>query len=183
MTPVPDSRWAAKPDPARTELALVVAHTRNRVIGLDNAMPWHLPADLQYFRRLTTGHPILMGRRTHEAIGRPLPGRRNLVLSRTAGCAAAGIEWVSSVDEALALCADAATLFVIGGAEVYLQLLPRAARLHVTEIDAELSGDTFFPPLPDGEWEEVARHTYEADASNVHTLHFVTLQRRSWQET
>ena len=160
-----------------TALALVVAHTRNRVIGRDNGMPWHLPADLRYFRQLTTGHPILMGRRTHTAIGRALPGRRNLVLSRQSGLALPGVECVTDIASALALCADAPLLFVIGGAEVYRQLLPQAHRLYVTEIDVVLEGDAWFPALEAADWIETTRVHHPADAQNAYGLDFVTLER------
>ena len=160
-----------------TQLALVVAHTRNRVIGLDNAMPWHLPADLRHFRALTLGHPILMGRRTHLAIGRPLPGRRNLVLTRQTGLDLPGVEMVSTLDEALARCLDAEWVYVVGGSEIYQLALPRAARLHLTEIDAELAGDTWFPALTPGEWVEQDSVLRPADADNPYALRFVTLQR------
>ena len=161
-----------------TRLALVVAHTRNRVIGRDNAMPWHLPADLRQFRTLTLGHPILMGRKTHLAIGRPLPGRRNLVLSRQPAGELSGAEQVGSLDEALAACSDAEWLFVVGGAEVYRLALPRAERLYVTEIDAEVEGDTWFPAIDPAEWIETASVLRPADADNPYPLRFVTLQRR-----
>ena len=160
-----------------TALAMVVAHTRNRVIGRDNAMPWHLPADPRYFRQLTTGHPILIGRKTHQAIGRPLPGRRNLVLTRQSALVLPGVECVTDIAAALALCGDLPLLFVIGGAEVYRQLLPRAQRLYVTEIDADIEGDAWFPALADGEWTETGRVRREADESNAHALEFVTLER------
>ncbi len=161
-----------------TRLAVVVAHTRNRVIGRDNAMPWHLPADLRQFRALTLGHPILMGRKTHQAIGRPLPGRRNLVLTRQPAQGLTGVEVVASLDQALAACADSEWLFVIGGAELYRLALPRAERLHVTEIDAEIAGDTWFPPLNAGDWRESSSALRPADADNAYALRFVTLERR-----
>lgn len=161
-----------------TRIALVVAHTRNRVIGRDNDMPWHLPADLRHFRALTLGHPILMGRRTHLAIGRPLPGRRNLVLSRQADLALPGVERVGSLDEALARCAGEPWLYVVGGAEVYRLALPRAERLHLTEIDAELEGDAWFPQIDAADWQETARGRHLADSDNRFDLHFRTLDRR-----
>ena len=160
-----------------TRLALVVAYTRNRVIGRDNAMPWHLPADLRHFRALTLGHPILMGRKTHLAIGRPLPGRRNLVLSRQPGLSLAGVEPVASLAQALAACGDAEWLYVVGGAEIYQLTLPQAQRLHVTEIDADLEGDTWFPRIDMALWRETASVLRPADADNAYALRFVTLER------
>jgi dihydrofolate reductase len=162
-----------------TRIALVVAHTSNRVIGRDNAMPWHLPADLQHFRALTFGHPILMGRRTHLAIGRPLPGRRNLVLTRQTDLALPGVDCVSSITAAVARCGNAPWLFVIGGAEIYALTLPLAERLHVTEIGTELAGDAYFPPLDPAAWAETASNDRPADAANIWPLRFVTLERRA----
>jgi dihydrofolate reductase len=162
-----------------TQLALVVAHTRNRVIGRDNAMPWHLPADLRHFRELTWGQPILMGRRTHQAIGRVLPGRRNLVLSHRAAELLPGAEWVESLSQALAHSSDAAWVYVVGGAEIYRLALPLAARLHVTEIALECAGDAYFPPLDAQQWRETARLARPADVDNAHALSFVTLERIS----
>jgi dihydrofolate reductase len=135
---------------------LIVAHARNRAIGLHGAIPWRIPGEQAYFRRVTMGHPIVMGRKTWESIGRPLPGRRNIVVTRRDGYAAAGADTVSSLDAALALCVDAAEVFVIGGAELYALALPRAARVFATEIDADYAGDAFFPPLP-GPWRETLR--------------------------
>ena len=160
-----------------TGIAVVVAHARNCVIGRNNAMPWHLPADLRHFRELTWGHPILMGRGTHEAIGRVLPGRRTLVLTRQAGLEIAGCECVQSLAQGIEACAGAPWLFVIGGAAVYQIALPHAMRLHVTEIHADIEGDTLFPPLDLAAWRELDRVERPADATNAHALSFVTLER------
>lgn len=160
-------------------LALVVAYAHDRVIGRDNAMPWHLPADLRHFRALTLGHPILMGRRTHQAIGRVLPGRRNLVLTRQPDFAVPGVETVASLDQALATCGTEEWLYVVGGAEVYQLALPLAQRLHITEIDAELAGDTWFPPIDPAQWQETASEMRPADRDNPHALRFATLERRA----
>ncbi|MBL8512123.1 MAG: dihydrofolate reductase [Betaproteobacteria bacterium] len=160
---------------------LIVAHTRNRVIGLAGGMPWHLPADLAYFKRTTLGHPVIMGRKTFESIGRPLPGRRNVVVSGQADFAPAGVEVCRSLAEALRVVGDEVpehqVPFVIGGASLYAAALPLAKRLYVTEIDAELAGDTFFPPLTPGEWREVSRELRPADAANGYDLAFVVLER------
>jgi dihydrofolate reductase len=137
-------------------LALIVAMARNRGIGLAGALPWHLPEDLKRFKALTTGHAIIMGRKTHASIGRALPGRRNIVLTRSPAIFA-GCESASSLDAALALVADDPMPFVIGGADVYAQALPRATHLFVTEVDREVEADTFFPALPPGAWREVKR--------------------------
>ena len=138
-------------------LTLIVARARNGVIGKDNAMPWKIPGEQAYFKRITMGHPIIMGRKTWESIGRPLPGRRSLVVTRNPGFVAAGAEVVTSLDAALAACAEAAEAFVIGGAELYRLALPRADRLLVTEIDHDFDGDTTFPAPDSVRWREVAR--------------------------
>lgn len=137
-------------------LALIVALAKNRGIGLRGALPWHVPEDLKRFKALTTGHAILMGRATHESIGRPLPGRKNLVITRS-DRAFPGCERAGSLDEALALCADDPMPFVIGGAQLYAEALPRVTHLFLTELDREVEADTFFPPLVAGQWREVRR--------------------------
>lgn len=161
-----------------TRIALVVAHTRNRVIGRDNTMPWNLPADLRRFRALTMGHPILMGRRTHQAIGRPLPGRRNLVLTRQPEFAVPGVETVGSLEHALAVCQEAPWLYVIGGGEVYAQALPLAERLHLTEIAADIDGDACFPEIDHAQWLELSSEEHPADTANAYALRFLTLDRK-----
>jgi dihydrofolate reductase len=134
-------------------IAIVVAHAANRVIGRDGALPWRLPSDLRRFRELTSGHTVLMGRRTYESLPdafRPLPDRRNLVLSRDRGYRPAGAEVFDSLEEALAACDG--DCFVIGGEVTYRDALPLCERLYATEIDVELEGDAFFPALEEGEW-------------------------------
>jgi dihydrofolate reductase len=158
------------------KLSAVVAASENDVIGRGNALPWHLPADLAHFKRLTLGKPILMGRMTFEAIGRPLPGRRNLVLSRS-GFAAPGVETVASLDAACALVADAPELMIIGGAQLYRQALPRIDTIHLTRVHCRIEGDAHLPPLTPQEWREIAREERAADDKNAHAMSFVTLQR------
>ena len=135
-------------------LALIAARARNGVIGLDNQMPWHLPEDLAYFKRVTLGKPVLMGRKTFESIGRPLPGRLNIVVTRNPDWQAAGVQVAHSLDAALALAAAAAPeeIMLIGGAELYRQALPQADVLYLTEIDAEFAGDAFFPEVDLARW-------------------------------
>jgi dihydrofolate reductase len=147
---------------ARPRVSIVAAVARNRVIGRDNAMPWHIPGELARFRQLTMGHTIIMGRRTHESIGRPLPGRRNLVVSRDPGFAAAGCEVVSSLQAAISACADAAEVFVIGGAQIYAMAIAVADRLHLTEIQSDFPGDTWFPDYDAAAWRELARERHLA---------------------
>lgn len=159
-------------------LTLIVARARNGVIGRAGTLPWRLPEDLAHFKRTTMGCPIVMGRRTWESIGRPLPGRRNIVVSRDAGLAAAGVEVAASLDTALALCADAAEVFVIGGARLYAEALPRAQRLVVTEIDADFDGDTQFPAVDRQQWREAAREHRPPTAERAFALDFVVYERR-----
>lgn len=157
-------------------LFLIVAIAKNRVIGYQNKMPWHLPAELQYFKRITMGHPIIMGRKTFESIGRPLPGRQNIVVSRNTGFTATGVEVTHSIDEAIALTAGA-DAFVIGGATLYIEALPRADKLYVTEVDATPEGDTFFPVLNKDEWHEASRERREKDEKNIFAVDYVVLDR------
>lgn len=152
-------------------LALIVAMAKNRGIGLKGALPWHVPEDLKRFKALTMGHAIIMGRATHESIGRPLPGRKNIVVTRGPrsfpGCERAG-----SLDEALALCAGDPMPFVIGGAQLYAEALPRVTHLFLTELDREVEADTFFPELQPGAWREVRRSPGETAG-----VAFVDLER------
>jgi dihydrofolate reductase len=163
---------------ARPSVALIVAMARNGVIGRGNAMPWHLPADLKRFRTLTLGKPILMGRRTYDAIGRALPGRDNLVMTRTRDWRAAGVTGVHSVDEALQRAAPSAELAVIGGAEVYQLTLPLASRIYLTRVLADVDGDTFFPQFSPHEWRDTECSEYAADERHAYAMKFVTLERR-----
>jgi dihydrofolate reductase len=138
-------------------VSLIAAMARNRVIGAGTRLPWHLPADLQRFKRLTMGAPVIMGRKTHESIGRALPGRRNIVITRRPGASWDGCEVAGSLDAALAAARDTPEVFVIGGAELYRLALPRADRLYLTLIDAEYPGDTLFPEFDPADWRETAR--------------------------
>jgi dihydrofolate reductase len=157
---------------------LIVARARNGVIGRDGALPWRLPEDLAFFKRTTMGHPIVMGRRTWESIGRPLPGRRNIVVSRRSDYTAAGAEVAPSLDEALRLCAGSAELFVIGGAQLYAEALARADRLFVTEIDADFDGDTRWPAPDPAQWREAAREHLPPAGERQFGLDFVIYHRR-----
>ena len=159
--------------------ALVVAVAGNGVIGRDGALPWSLPADLKHFRTLTTGHHVVMGRKTHASIGRALPGRTNLVLTRHPELVAPGCRAVATLDEALAIAraAGETECFVIGGAGVYARALPRARRIHLTEVHAALDGDVRFPPFDRACWAEVSRETRPADERNPYPLAFTVLER------
>lgn len=138
-------------------LVLIAAVAANGVIGANNALPWRIADDLQRFKALTLGHPIIMGRKTWESLGRPLPGRHNIVITRQPGYSAPGATVVGSVAAALVACANEATTFVIGGAEIYAQTLPIAQRMELTEVHAEVNGDTHFPPFNRNEWCETMR--------------------------
>lgn len=142
-------------------------------------MPWHLPADLAWFKRNTLGKPIIMGRKTWDSIGRALPGRRNLVISRDAGFQPAGVERVASPEAALVAVAEAPEAMIVGGAQVYQHFLPHADRLYLTLIDANLSGDTFFPDYNQHQWRELERIGHPADASNPYPCTFLILERES----
>lgn len=153
-------------------ISLIVAMTRARVIGRDGGLPWHLPADLKRFKSLTMGKPMIMGRRTFESLGRTLPGRRHIVISRNPDYKLAGAGVVTSLDAALESAADADEVSIIGGAEIFREALPRADRLYVTLVDAQIEGDTFFPTYNENEWREVASDEHAADEKNRYKLVF-----------
>ncbi|WJW75894.1 type 3 dihydrofolate reductase [Thiohalobacter sp. IOR34] len=161
---------------SRPILSLILAMDRNRVIGKDNALPWHLPADLQYFKRMTMGKPILMGRKTHESIGRPLPGRQNIVISSNPAFEAPGCTVVHSLDEALEAAGGAGEIMVIGGTRLFEQVLDRADRIYLTLIDHAFEGDTWFPELDAG-WVEVSREDHAPDEKNPWPYSFILLER------
>ena len=160
-------------------LTLVAALADNRVIGSNNRLPWHLPADLQHFKRLTLGKPMLMGRRTWESLPGLLPGRRHLVLSRDPDYQAEGAEVVMSLQQALRMVASAPELMVIGGAQLYRQLLPLAERLHLTRVHASPEGDTLFPEFDENAWVELSREHHAADQRNPLPYTFIDYRRRS----
>ena len=166
-----------------TLVSIIVAADEHGGIGRDGGLPWHLPADLKRFKALTMGKPIVMGRKTWDSIGRPLPGRRSLVVSRQPGLAINGVEVFESLDAALQAASSAPETCVIGGAEIYRQALPRAAVVHLTRVHASVQADTFFPPLDEAEWEEIAREDCPADDRHAYPYSFLTLQRVSRQAT
>lgn len=153
--------------------SIVVAMARNGVIGVDNRMPWHLPADLAHFKQLTMGHSIVMGRKTFESIGRPLPGRRNLVITRNATWQTNGCEAFTSLDAALKTCANEKEVFIIGGGAIYQAAMPLMDRLYVTEIEGDFTGDTTFLPIDRGMWKETSRTHRTADEKNIYPMNFV----------
>lgn len=163
---------AARQDQPR--ITLIAAVAKNGVIGAGNSLPWRLPEDLKRFKALTLGHPIVMGRKTWESLGRPLPGRTNIVVSRNADFAAAGAQRVGSLAEALTAAAatDSDEVFIIGGAEIYRQALPLAQRLQLTEIDQDFAGDVHFPTVDPALWRETAREAHPVGADFAYA--FVT---------
>jgi dihydrofolate reductase len=164
---------------ARPWISLIVARAQDGVIGRDNALPWRLPADLRRFKALTMGKPMLMGRRTFESIGRALPGRMNLVLTRDRAWQAPGAVVVHSLDEAFAQAGSAPELVVIGGAELFKLVLPVAERIYLTEVHAVIPGDTRFPELASAQWRELEQSAHAADADHPYAMTFSTLERRA----
>jgi len=158
--------------------SLVVAVARNGVIGRDNALPWRLPADLAHFKRVTMGRPIVMGRRTYESIGKPLPGRKNIVVTRNRAYRAPGCTVVTSLDEAWQAADGADEVCVIGGTTLFEETLPTADVIHLTEVEADVAGDTWFPPFDRGGWheKEIARHP--ADEENAYPIRILELTRK-----
>ena len=164
------------------ELILIAGVARNGVIGRDNQLLWHLPEDLAYFRRQTQGSPVIMGRKTWDSLPprfRPLPGRRNIVLTRQAGLAIEGAEPAPNLDAALALVAEAPKVFVIGGAQIYAAAMARADQLMLTEVEREFEGDTHFPAWDRTAFDEVSRERHHAAAPNDFDFSFVTYQRQA----
>lgn len=158
------------------QINLIVAMDAQRGIGIDNTLPWRLPEDLAHFKRLTTGHPIIMGRKTFDSIGRPLPNRRNIVITRNADWRHEGVEAVGSIEAAIALV-EGAPAFIIGGAEIYRQSLPLAGQLIITEIHKTFSCDAFFPEVDPEQWEEIAREPHRSEVADLQ-YSFVTLRRK-----
>lgn len=157
-------------------ISMIAAMDEQRVIGHQNTMPWHLPAELQYFKTTTMGHTVVMGRKTFESIGRPLPGRRNVVLTRQRDWQAVGVDVIHAVEE-LAV-QEGEELFIIGGAELYRTMMPRADRLYVTRIQASFEGDAFFPEIDPAIWESVSEKPGIVDEKNQYPHTFFVFERR-----
>jgi dihydrofolate reductase len=163
-----------------TIVSVIVAMDERGGIGRGGRMPWYLPADLRRFKALTMGKPILMGRRTWDSIGRPLPGRRSIVVSRRSDLAIDGAEIVGSLEEAVRIAGDVPEICCIGGAEIYRLALPLAQVIHLTRVHAVVDADTFFPSLDAASWEEISREDHAADERHAHPYSFLTLQRSVW---
>lgn len=158
-------------------ISLIVAASTNNVIGANGGLPWHLSDDLKRFKAITMGKPVVMGRKTFDSIGRALPGRQNIVISRQAGFVAAGCDVVPSPDAALAAAGDAAEIMVIGGSQVYALFLPRAARVYLTRVHVEIAGDAHFPPLEPSAWRETAREELSQGPANDYAASCLTYVR------
>ncbi|MHC4996268.1 MAG: dihydrofolate reductase [Planctomycetota bacterium] len=159
-------------------ISLIAAISNNRVIGADNDLPWRLPADLRYFMRTTSGHAVIMGRKTFDSIQKPLPNRRNIVVSRDPDLAIEGAETVTSLDDALALLAGEDESFICGGEQIYRLALPLADRIYLTHIDTEAEGDAFFPEFDESLFEIVHDEPHEPNEDNTLAYRFVVYQRR-----
>lgn len=158
-------------------LSIVVAISENNAIGKNNQLLWHLPADLKHFKEITTGHTIIMGRKTYDSIGKPLPNRRSIVITRSTDLAIEGVEVVNSLSEAIALCKPDEVAFIIGGAEIYKQAMPYASAIHLTKVHQHYEADAFFPEINPTAWKEINSVTYPADEKNNVAYTFSTLER------
>jgi dihydrofolate reductase len=160
-----------------TVVSIIAAMDQNRLIGSNNTLPWHLPADLQHFKQTTLGKPIIMGRTTWESLGRALPGRINIVVTRDRNYQAEGGIVAHSLQEAMQAAGDVDEVMVIGGANLYEQAISGADRLYLTQVDGEFSGDAWFPAIDEKCWQEVSRVSHQADDKNQHPYAFVQLSR------
>ncbi|MBB2145376.1 dihydrofolate reductase [Pedobacter sp. LMG 31464] len=160
------------------KVTIVVAISENNAIGKDNQLLWYLPADLKHFKEITTGGTIIMGRKTYDSIGKPLPNRRNIVITRKTDLEIAGVEVVNSLQEALSLCEQEKEVFIIGGAEIYKHALVFTNRIYLTTVHQSYEADAFFPELTDNEWEEINQEYNEADEKNNVAYTFSTLERK-----
>ena len=161
----------------KPRISVIAALARNRVIGIENRLPWRLPEDLAHFKALTLGHPILMGRKTFESLGRPLPGRTNIVITRNPGYCTDGCLVAASIPAALALCGDAQEVFFIGGADLYAQAIPLADRLYLTEVDIDAAGDAWFPDYDRSAFREVSREPHRGGKGDALSFDFVVYER------
>ncbi|MCX7922505.1 MAG: dihydrofolate reductase [Clostridia bacterium] len=158
-------------------ISLIVAMDKNRAIGKDNKLPWNLPADLAYFKKVTMGHTVIMGRKTFESIGKPLPGRQNVVVTRNKNYVAEGCSTIHSIEEALKY-RENEEAFVIGGADIFKEFLPCTDRLFITLIDDEFEGDTYFPQIEYSKWLLISKTTGEKNEKNPYTYHFLVYEKK-----
>ncbi|MFD0940833.1 dihydrofolate reductase [Pedobacter boryungensis] len=160
------------------KISIVVAISENNAIGKDNQLLWHLPADLKHFKEITTGGTIIMGRKTYDSIGKPLPNRRNIVITRKTDLEIPGVEVVNSLQEALSLCTQENEVYIIGGAEIYKHALTLTNRIYLTTVHQSYEADAFFPELPQNEWQEINQEYHKADEKNSVAYTFSTLERK-----
>lgn len=162
----------------KTKISLIVAVAKNGIIGTGGTMPWHITEDFAHFKAVTLGHSVIMGRKTYESIGRPLPRRRNVVISRNQTLRIEGCEMAASLEEAITMCEGEEELFVIGGGEIYRQAMPMADKLYITHVDVVVEGDTRFPEIDPVLWEEISREEFERGREFGHPFSFVDYVRR-----
>tara|TARA_B100001765_G_scaffold191474_1_gene138784 strand:- start:130 stop:615 length:486 start_codon:yes stop_codon:yes gene_type:complete len=160
------------------QLSIIVAMDRNRVIGRGGALPWHISSDLKNFKKITMGKPILMGRKTHDSIGKPLPGRENIILTNNKKYSAEGCTVKNTLDEVYSYCEEQLEVVVMGGAILYSQTLDKAEKLYITEVNASVNGDTFFPEYKSSQWREISRESFNADENNEFDYSFTVLERK-----
>jgi dihydrofolate reductase len=160
------------------QLSIIVAMNKNQVIGKDGALPWHISSDLKNFKKITMGKPILMGRKTHESIGKPLPGRENIILTENKDYFSEGCVVKNTLDEALLYCEKVPEVMVMGGATLYEQTLNKAEKLYITEVVTSVDGDIFFPEYDRSQWLEISRDSFKADENNEYDYSFTVLERK-----
>lgn len=167
------------------KISMIAAMAHHRVIGKDQKMPWYLPADLAFFKKTTLGSPIVMGRKTYESIGKPLPKRLNIIVTRNPDLKIEGCEVVTSLDHALSVAKEKSPhsneIFITGGSHLYTSFLPQADRLYLTLIDAKLDGDTFFPDYTQYQWHQIERSDYQADEKNCYSYSFIILDKSEFK--
>lgn len=159
-------------------ISIIAAMDRNRLIGNNNQLPWHLPADFAHFRSVTMGKPVIMGRKTYESIGKPLPGRTNIVLSRNPDLQIEGVICVTSFEDAIAAVFDEEEIMIIGGSSIYEMLMPIVNRMYLTFVDAQFDGDAWFPDFEENQWQETESAIHQADDRNLYNCRFVTFERK-----
>lgn len=160
-------------------ISIIAAMTDDRLIGLDNTLPWRLPADLKHFKQLTIGKPIIMGRKTFDSIGRPLPDRKNIIISRNQDLIIPDCDTVTSIDAAVELAGDVSEIMIIGGAQIYAHALPKTTRMYLTLVHVKIDGDTYFPEWNQDEWSVVSKETYQADELNQYDYSFVEMAKNA----
>jgi len=159
-------------------ISIIVAIGNNRVVGINNSLPWKLPADMEHFKQLTMGKPVIMGQKTFESIGKPLPGRTNIILTRDKNFKPEGCTVVYSIEEALAAAKNFEEVMIAGGVSIYAQFLPLADRMYLTLVEGDFAGDAYFPEFDYNDWSETDRVSHSADEKNIHKYTFITLQKK-----